>query len=111
MRIVALLIAAVPVVFGAVRLVSTGNDYRYLLTALAALAAAATVYGYGAARVQSRCVRAVLSLAASTLLGAAVAFGQGARSPGAVWFVSIGFALCVTAGGMLGLFSRRASDE
>ena len=107
-RLLALGFAAIPVGFGALRALTTGTDFRYLVTALASLAAAATIFRLGASRVRSRWRLGGLGLAGSTLVAAAVAFGQGAASVPAVAMVALGFSLCVTTSGMLGLFSRAA---
>jgi len=107
-RLLALGFAAIPVGFGALRALTTGTDFRYLVTALASLAAAATIFRLGASRVRSRWPLSCLALAGSTLVAATVAFGQGATSGPAVWLVALAFSLCVTTSGMLGLFSRAA---
>jgi 4-amino-4-deoxy-L-arabinose transferase-like glycosyltransferase len=108
-RLLALGSAAVPLGFGALRALTTGTDFRYLVTALASLAAAATIFRLGASRVRSRWRLGGIGLAGSTLVAAAVAFGQGATSAPAVWVVAVAFSLCVTTSGMLGLFSRSAA--
>jgi len=109
-RVLAFSLAAVPVAFGALRALTTGTDFRYLVTALASLAAAAAIFRFGASRVASRWLLPSLALAAATLVGGAVAFEQGAASATAVWFVAFSFGLCVTASGVLGMFSR-SSDR
>lgn len=106
-RVLALGFAAIPVGFGALRALTTGTDFRYLVTGLASLAVASTIFGLGASRVSSRWLLSCVALAGSTLVGGAVAFGQGATSAPAVWVVTFSFGLCVTASGVLGLFARR----
>lgn len=106
--VLAVVFAAIPVGFGTLRAVTTGTDLRYLATAVASLAVAGTVFRGGASRVSSRWLLSSLALAASTLAGGAVAMWQGATSGPAVAVVATSFGLCVTASGMLGLFSRRA---
>ena len=110
-RVLAVGCAAIPVGFGALRALTTGTDFRYLITALASLAAAATIFRLGASRVSSRWLLSSLALAASTLVGGVVAFGQGATSAAAVWVVAFGFGLCVSASGRLGMFSRKTNDN
>ncbi len=107
-RVLAVGFAALPVGFGALRALTTGTDFRYLLTAAASLAAAALIFWFGASRVTSRWLLMCMALAVSTLIGGVVAFGLGATSVGAVWFVTFGFGVCVTASGMFGLLARSA---
>ena len=105
-RILALGSAALPVGFGALRALTTGTDFRYLVTALASLAAAATIFRFGLARVSSRWLLSGLALVACTLVGGLVAFAEGATSAPAVGVVALAFGLCFSASGMLGLFAR-----
>ncbi len=107
-RLLALGIAAIPIGFGALRALTTGTDFRYLVMALASFATAATVFRLGASRVRSRWLLGCTALTGSTLVAAAVAFGQGATSGPAVLVVALAFSFCVTTSGMLGLFSRSA---
>ncbi len=100
--------AGAPVAFGALRAFTTGTDFRYFVTALAVLVVAGITFRLGAPRVRSRWLLSFLVLALSTLVGGAVAIGQGATSIGAIVAVVAAFGLCVTVGGMLGVFSRTA---
>jgi hypothetical protein len=114
MRILSAVVAAIPFLFGAIRALQTGSDFRYLAAALAALAAAATVFRLGASRARgttSRTLLPLLALSGATLLAGAVAFGLGATSSAAVWVVAFAFGLCVTAGGTLGLFTPSRSRQ
>ncbi len=106
-RVLAVGFAVTPVAFGALRALTTGTDFRYLVTALASLAVAAMIFTFGASRVSSRWVLSCGALVAATVIGGAVAFGQGATSMAAVWLVAFSFALCVTASGVLGLFASQ----
>ena len=109
MRLAAALPAAIPFVFGAVRAVQTGADFRYLATALASFVSVGVVFFFGGpvTTTGSAWRVSILALSAGTVLSAAAAFGVGARSVGAVLFVSLGFTLCMTMSGTLGLFDRR----
>jgi hypothetical protein len=109
-RVVAFGFAAVPFVFGALRALQTGTDVRYLVTALPSFAVAAMIFGIGTPRGAPRWLLSSVTLAGGTLLGAAVAFAQGATSATAVWVVTISFSLCSTASGALGLFARPRSS-
>lgn len=107
-RAIGFVLASMPICFGALRALTTGTDFRYLVTALASLVAAGITFRLSAGRVRSRGLRSSLALALSTLVGAIVAFGQGATSVAAVATVAGGFGVCVTLGGMLGVFARKA---
>ena len=108
-RALAVCFAAAPVGFGALRAFTTGTDFRYLVTALAVLAVAGITFRLGAPRVRSHWLLSFLALALSTLVGGVVAIGQGATSIGAIVAVVAAFGLCVTVGGVLGVFSRAAA--
>lgn len=105
-RMVAAIPALVPFAFGSLRALQTGTDFRYLITALAAFVAAATIFRLGADRISSQWLLAGLALAGSALLAGAAALLLGASSAGAVVFVTLGFGICMTASGVLGLFAR-----
>ena len=106
-RAVGVVVAFLPIGFGALRALTSGTDFRYLVTACAALVAAGITFRLSAGRVRSRWARTILALTLSTLVGAIAAFAQGAASVAAVGTVTGGFGICVTLGGMLGAFSRR----
>ncbi len=104
-----ILLVAVPVIFGALRLASTGSDLRYLWVALVTGLGAAAVTALGRARGISVTGIFLLFVAATfvaTLLGRVTASFVGSRSAGASWFVAAGFALCQAAGFALMLLSR-----
>lgn len=108
-RSVGFVVASLPLCFGAIRAVTSGTDLRYLITACASLLAGGLTFRVSAGRMRSDWGRSLLALALSTLAGATAAFGLGASNAAAVLAVSGGFGLCVTLGGMLGVFSRRAA--
>jgi len=104
-RVLSVAFAAIPFVFGGLRALQTRTDFRYLVTALASLAAAATIFRLGASldrRAGSPVPLWLLALSGATLVAGAVAFGLGATSSTAVWVVAFAFSLCVTASGALG---------
>jgi hypothetical protein len=107
-RALAVCFAAAPVGFGALRALATGTDFRFLVTALAALAVAGITFRVGTPRVRSRWLLSFLAFALSTLVGGVVAIEQGATSIGAIGAVVAAFGLCVTIGGGLGAFSVSA---
>jgi hypothetical protein len=106
-RLVPVSLAAVPVIFGLVRAIQTGSDFRYIVCALAALAAAGVVFRVLDARSTPRWQQSALALAAATVAAAALAYAQGARSVPAVWLVALGFGTCIATGGAFGAFGRR----
>lgn len=98
------LVAALPIAFGVVRAATTGTDFRYLWSGVAALAGAVVTVRANAARRPE--VQAVLALSAGTVLAAATAFLVGARSLGAVLVVAFAFGACVAVGFALVVRSR-----
>jgi hypothetical protein len=108
-RLIAFGFAAIPFCFGALRAFTTGSDFRYLVTALASVAAAWIAFRVSSARVPSRWGRSFLALVVSSVAGGLAAFAQGAKSVPAVAVVATAFGMCFTLGGMLGLFSRKAA--
>ena len=105
-RGVGFVLASLPICFGALRALTSGTDFRYLVTAFASLVAGWAAFRFTAGRMRSRWARSLLALALSTVAGALAAVGQGASSIPAVLTVTGGFAVCVTLGGMLGVFSK-----
>ena len=104
MRLLAVLLALVPVAFGLIRLISTGSDARYLWSALAALFGASLVMIISRARERSRNVVAglfLVALSVSTLLAALVARLLGATSAPAIVAVAVAFGMCCTTGAAL----------
>ena len=100
-----LLVAALPVTFGVIRAAMTRTDFRYLESALVALAGAVAVTARGtSARFGGR--RLLLSMGAGTMLAAATAFLVGARSLGAVLAVALAFGGCAGFGSALVMRSR-----
>ncbi len=109
MRILAIIAAAIPFAFGALRAIQTGDDYRYLITALASLVAATLIFRVGGRRrgaASSPWGFALIVLVGTTVITAGVAFLTGARNLPAIGIVAISFSLCTTASQALGLFAR-----
>jgi len=99
-RVMGALLVAVPFVFGALRALQTGSDFRYLVTAFGSFAAAATILRFGASSRDAALplLRLVLAVVGATLVAAAVAFGLGATSVLAILVVASAFSLCATTG-------------
>ena len=98
-------IAGLPIAFGVIRAAQTGTDFRYLWSAIAALAGAAAVTARGS-NARRLAVTGILALCMGTLLAAATAVIVGARSPGAVLVVALAFGTCAAVGSGLVAWSR-----
>jgi hypothetical protein len=108
--LVAMLLAGIPVLFGFVRAINTGNDFRYLWLALSAIAGslAVMVPGYGAASPATVSVgRAVGAIAAGAGCAAATAILLGATAGPGVAIVASAFGLCTGISMVLGTIARR----
>lgn len=91
MRALALLAAAVPFVFGLIRLAQTGNDARYLVVATASLCGAAV------AMKLARTARLVVVFVAATMLAVAAAMLMGTRFGPGILVVAAAFGFCFAA--------------
>lgn len=108
--LVALLFAAAPVIFGFVRAINTGDDFRYLWLAAAAILGSAVVMvpGYvasGAAQVSPG--RAAGAVAAGAACAAAAATLLGATPGPGVAIVAVAFGLCTGTSAVLLILARR----
>jgi len=103
------LIAAMPVLFGVIRAVSTGDDFRYLWLAAAALLGTTAVMTIGPTPAAGRIgLRAVAAVAAGALCAATAALLQGARAGPGVAIVAVAFGLCTGIGGTLASLARQS---
>jgi uncharacterized membrane protein YccC len=103
-------LAAVPVTFGLIRAVSTGDDVRYLWLAGAAILGSmvASSLGRGSsgpAQVSLR--RALGAVAAGTLCAAATAVLMGATAGPGVAIVAFGFGLCTGTSALFATLARQ----
>ena len=108
--LIAALLAATPVIFGLVRAINTGDDFRYLWLAAAAIlgSLAVMVPGYGAsgpARVSPG--RAASAVAAGAACAAAAAISLGATAGPGVAIVAVAFGLCTGTSAVLLTLARR----
>jgi hypothetical protein len=108
--LVAVLLAGVPVLFGIVRAINTGDDFRYLWLAASAIVGslAVMVPGHrapGSGRVSPG--RAVGAVAAGAGCAAATAIVLGATAGPGVAIVAGAFGLCTGTGVILGTIARR----
>jgi len=105
-RVLGVLIAAVPFAFASVRLFTTGSDLRYLWMATAsAICAAATLLQTGSAQ-RARFLRTGGAALAAALGAAIVAIAVGATSGIGIAIVAIAFGLCSGVGTGLALRPR-----
>ena len=112
--LVAVLLAAAPVIFGLVRAINTGDDFRYLWLAAAAILGSLVVMvpGYGAsgpARVSPG--RAASAVAAGAACAAAAAISLGATAGPGVAIVAVGFGLCTGTSAVLLTLARRRRTQ
>lgn len=108
MTLLALVVSAIPFVFGLARLISTASDWRYLAVALASTIGANLILrrpGSGGS------ARVAWAFICAGLLAALVALAVGARSIVSIGFVSLGFAVCSVTGAVLLLRTRHPSTS
>ena len=100
MRVLAVLVAAVPFAFGLIRFAQTGSDARYLVVAAASLAGAAVALKFArTARVVAVFLAAtVLAILAATLLGTRLGLG--------ILVVAASFGFCFGVASALHLRAR-----
>ncbi len=103
-------LAAVPVAFGLIRAVSTGDDVRYLWLAGAAILGSMVVMplGRGASGPsQVSLGRALGAVAAGSLCAAATAVLMGARAGPGVAIVALAFGLCTGTSALFAALARQ----
>ena len=108
--LVAVLLAVVPVLFGFVRAINTGEDFRYLWLAASAIVGslAVMVPGYRAPRhARVSLARAAGAIAAGAACAAATAILLGATAGPGVAIVAGAFGLCTGTSAILGTVARR----
>ena len=107
--LVAALLSAVPVLFGFVRAINTGDDFRYLWLAAAAILGSLVVmvpwYGAsGSGRVSLG--RATGAVVAGAACAAAAAISTGANAGPGVAIVAVAFGLCTGTSAVLLALAR-----
>lgn len=110
LRVTSALFAAVPVMFGLIRAISTGSDVRYLWLSGAALLGSAAVMVVNRDEAEPGRVsvgRAWVAVAAGAACAAAAALLQGARAGPGVAIVAMGFGLCTGSSAVLAFLARR----
>jgi len=102
LRLASLALLAIPVAFGVIRAVATGNDLRYLWLAAAAIAGSLAVAFAGRTAAHSIPVgRAVLAIGAGAACATAAALLMGTKAGLGIAVVAVSFGLCTGAGAML----------
>ena len=104
MQIIAVLLIALPFVFGGIRLITSGNDLRYLWTAVASSIGAGIILAWPRRQVPPTAGRTVAGVLVATVCAALCALLLDAKAGPAIAVVSLAFGCC-SAGG-LSLFVR-----
>ena len=98
MRVIGVLLVAVPFAFAAMRLRATADDMRYVWMAIASTACtAAILLRPGSPAVAGR-VRTVVAAIAAAAAAASVAFALGARAVSGIATVTVAFGCCSAVG-------------
>jgi hypothetical protein len=113
MQLIAILFAAAPFVFGALRFLTTGTDTRYLWVACASSLGAAVMVFRLSSPTTATVMRIVLATLGASAAAGAASYGLGARSLTAAAVVSVSFGLCSGMGIVLwqSSRSRRATEK
>lgn len=104
LRFLSIVFAALPIVFGLIRAITTGKDLRYVWLAFAALLGAAGVMALGHANARQPTTRVALSAAAfviSTLFAMLTALLLGTTFNPGMLIVASAFGLCCAASCLL----------
>ena len=104
----AVLLGAVPVIFGVIRAATTGNDFRYIWLAGAAIVGSMLVLPPRRRAGHLSLWRACGTVAAGAVSAAAVAILTGAKAGPGIAIVASGFGFCTGTSGVLATLSRRA---
>jgi hypothetical protein len=110
----AVLSAAVPVTFGCIRAVTTGDDVRYLWMAGAALLGSMAAVARGRGGVSHANValrRWAIAVAGGTVCAGAMAVLQGARSVPSVTIVALAFGMCTGTSAVFAMLAREAHRQ
>jgi hypothetical protein len=110
----ALILGAVPAIFGLIRAITTGDDVRYLWLAASAMlgSLAVMVLGHGTSGpAQVSPGRAVGAIAAGAACAAATAIFLGATAGPGVAIVALAFGLCTGLSAVLGTIARRRRTQ
>ena len=108
LRLASVALLGIPVAFGVIRALTTGNDLRYLWLAAAAIAGSlAVAFAGGRSAAGSIPVaRTLLSVVAGAACAAAVALLMGTKAGVGIAVVAVSFGLCTGAGAVLAALTR-----
>jgi len=109
LRLASVVLLAIPVAFGVIRLVSTGSDTRYLWLAAAAIAGslAVSLPGRASSGPSIPIARTLLSIAAGAVSATAVAMLLGTKAGPGIAIVAISFGLCTGTGAICAAVRQR----
>jgi hypothetical protein len=107
--VAAVVLAAVPAIFGVIRAITTGDDVRYLWLAGSAMLGSLAIMVLGRAAGSARVSpgRAVGAVVAGAACAAATAIVLGAKAGPGVAIVALAFGLCTGTSAVLGTIARR----
>lgn len=103
--------AAVPVAFGGIRAIATGDDVRYLWMAAAAILGSLAIVPWTRAAPRASAPpigRAIAAIACGTAGAAITGVLQGARSVPGVAIVALSFGLCTGLGAVFAMLARES---
>ena len=106
MMILGLVLAVLPLVFGALRAATAGADLRYVWVAVASTVVAVAVLAIRRGAGAPTAGRVLAALLGAATVASVTGFLQGATSVPAVLFVALGFAICEACGLALMLRAR-----
>jgi len=108
LRFTSVALLALPVAFGVIRVLTTGNDFRYFWLAAAAIAGSlAVAFAGGRSAGGSIPVgRTLLSVVAGAACATAVALLMGTKAGPGIAVVAVSFGLCTGAGAVLAALTR-----
>lgn len=106
MRLLGLVLAAIPFGFGVLRAVTSGTDRRYVWVAFAAALAAGATLAYSRRAARAGLAPFAAALVVSIAAAGVAGFVLGARSIPSVLLVAVGFAMCEAGGLTLAMRDR-----
>jgi len=108
LRLTSVALLALPVAFGVIRALTTGNDFRYLWLAAAAIVGSLAVAFVGGTSGGGSIPvgRTLLSVIAGAACAAGVAMLMGTKAGLGIAVVAVSFGLCTGAGAVLAALTR-----
>jgi hypothetical protein len=108
LRLASAALLGTPVAFGVIRALATGNDFRYLWLAGAAIAGSMAVAVVGGTPIRGPFPigRTLLAVVAGAVCATAVALLMGTKAGLGIAVVAVSFGLCSGAGAVLAALTR-----